>query len=298
MDLVVGASNGAVKSLVSKLGSLLAQEYTLIGGVRDDIQYITDELASMQAFLNRLKRDPRSSRNQQRQDWMKQVREVAYDIEDCVDDVGHRLSAEPRGSGKVVYLKKAWYMLTTLYTRHCIATEIGNLKTRAQHVSERRMRYGVKDLDDKEDDEEDNNAPRDRSAPTPRLIGARVPVGIEGAMEELKQWFTEDKQGADNPRILAIFGFGGLGKTTLAMELYREFGDRFECRASVLASQKFHLLTVLRSLINHLHQQQSCASMKDLDGIEEWGEKELKNRLANQLKAKRYYADSVLNIYR
>ena len=91
MDLVVGASNNAVKSLVNKLGSLLAQEYTLIRGVRDDIQYITDELASMQAFLNRLKRAP-GDHDEQRLDWMKQVREVLYDIEDCVDDVDHRLS--------------------------------------------------------------------------------------------------------------------------------------------------------------------------------------------------------------
>lgn len=138
MDLVVGASNDAVQSLVSKLGSLLAQEYTLIGGVRDDIQYINDELASMQAFLNRLK--PEAKHDEQQQDWMKQVREVAYDIEDCVDNAGHRLSREPRGSGKLASLRRAWYLLTTLYARHCIATEINNLKVRAQHVSERRTR--------------------------------------------------------------------------------------------------------------------------------------------------------------
>ena len=119
MDLVVGASNNAVKSLVNKLGSLLAQEYTLIGGVRDDIQYITDELGSMQAFLNRLKRAP-GSHDEQRLDWMKQVREVSYDIEDCVDNVDHRLSGEPRGSGMLVFLRKKWYLLTTLYARHCI----------------------------------------------------------------------------------------------------------------------------------------------------------------------------------
>ena len=98
MDLVVGASNDAVKSLVSKLGSLLAQEYTLIRGVSDDIQYINDELASMHAFLNRLKQE--AKHDEQRQDWMKQVREVAYDIEDCVDKVRHRLGREPRGSGR------------------------------------------------------------------------------------------------------------------------------------------------------------------------------------------------------
>jgi len=113
MDLVVGASNDAVKSLVNKLGSLLAQEYTLIRGARDDIQYITDELGSMQAFLNRLKRAP-GSHDEQRLDWMKQVREVSYDIEDCVDDVDHRLSGEPRGSGILVFLRKKWYLLTTL----------------------------------------------------------------------------------------------------------------------------------------------------------------------------------------
>ena len=65
MDLVVGASNDAVKSLVSKLGSLLAQEYTLIRGVSDDIQYINDELASMHAFLNRLKQEAKHDEQRQ-----------------------------------------------------------------------------------------------------------------------------------------------------------------------------------------------------------------------------------------
>ncbi|VAH48150.1 unnamed protein product [Triticum turgidum subsp. durum] len=138
MDLIVGASSNAVKSLVGKLGSLLAQEYTLIQGVRDDIQYINDELASMQAFLNRTKRA--GSHDEQRQDWMKQVREVSYDIEDCVDDVNHRLGHEPRGNGKLMYIRKKWYFLTTMYVRRCIAAEIGNLKVRAQQVSDRRTR--------------------------------------------------------------------------------------------------------------------------------------------------------------
>jgi hypothetical protein len=42
-----------------------------------------------------------------------------------------------------VYFRKKWYLLTTLHARHCIDTEIGNLKAQAQHVSERRTRYGV-----------------------------------------------------------------------------------------------------------------------------------------------------------
>uniref|UniRef100_A0A0D9XTZ8 Rx N-terminal domain-containing protein n=1 Tax=Leersia perrieri TaxID=77586 RepID=A0A0D9XTZ8_9ORYZ len=181
MDLVVGASNNAVKSLVTKLGSLLAQEYTLISGVRDDIQYITDELASMQAFLNKVKRD--TDNDEQRKDWMKQVREVAYDIEDCVDDVGHHLGGEPRGSGGLVSLRRAWCLFTTLYARRCIAAEIGNLKLRAQH--------------------------------------------------------------------------------------------------------KFHLSTVLRSLVRQFHEKQAGASQDALHGIEELGDEALKKKLADQLKGKK-----------
>lgn len=291
MDLVVGASNNAVKSLVSKLGSLLAQEYTLIAGVRDDIQYINDELASMQAFLNRIKRA--KDRDEQRQDWMKQVREVSYDIEDCVDNVSHRLDGEPRGSGAVMYLRRKWYLLTTFYARHCIATEIGNLKIRAHHVSERRTRYGVENLALAEvKDTAEDNGPRDRLVPPPRLVGTRAPVGIEDAVKELEPWFTQAKElnTEHNLRFLAIVGFGGLGKTTLAMTLYHKFGlgDEFNCRASILASQKFHLPTVLRSLVEQFHEQRADASRNDLQGIEDWKDEQLIGKLRVQLSGKRY----------
>uniref|UniRef100_A0A0D3GLV8 Rx N-terminal domain-containing protein n=1 Tax=Oryza barthii TaxID=65489 RepID=A0A0D3GLV8_9ORYZ len=246
MDLVVGASSGAVKSLVNKFGSLLAQQYTLISGVRDDIQYINDELASMQAFLSRLKRD---------------VREVAYDIEDCVDDVRHRLGGEPRGTVWLLFLRRAWYLLTTLYQRRCIAADIGNLKVRAQHVSERRTRYGVENLPANRNGGGNSNsgAPRDHPAPLPRLIGTAEPVGMEDAMNDLQRWFMVSKQnGQQQSQIsyLAIVGSGGLGKTTLAMSFYRKFGDEFDSRAFMLASQKFHLPTVLRSLVSQFHQKQ------------------------------------------
>lgn len=63
MELAVGASDSAMKSLLGKLGSLLAQEYTLISGVRSEIQYIKDELASMHAFLRNLGLDGAGARH-------------------------------------------------------------------------------------------------------------------------------------------------------------------------------------------------------------------------------------------
>ncbi|KAL6890332.1 hypothetical protein ACP4OV_009095 [Aristida adscensionis] len=292
MELVVGASTGAVKALANKLGSLLAQEHTLIRDVRDDIQYINDEVASMQAFLSRLRRGEKP--DEQRQDWMKQVREVAYDIEDCVDHAGHRLGDEPRGSGTWASVRKRWYFLTTLHARRCIATEIGNLKARAQQVSERRIRYGVANPESSgSSSPAGGGAPRDRPAPTPQLIGTKEPVGMEEkAVKKLNSWYSDNtaNDNAEHPlRLLAIVGVGGVGKTTLAMALYRRFGDKFDCRAHVLASQKFQLLTVLRGLVKQLHEQQVGASNDDLDGLEEWRQDKLKQRLATQLESKRYH---------
>lgn len=133
------------------------------------------------------------------------------------------------------------------------------------------------------------NVPVDRPAPAPQLTGTVAPVGIQDACVELEPWFMEAKEEStnDQPRFLAIVGFGGLGKTTLAMALYRRFGDEFDCRASVLASQKFHLLTVLGSLIKQFHDQQAGASKNEISGIEESREEELKKLLAEQLKGKR-----------
>uniref|UniRef100_A0A0D3HNU3 Uncharacterized protein n=1 Tax=Oryza barthii TaxID=65489 RepID=A0A0D3HNU3_9ORYZ len=178
--------------------------------------------------------------------------------------------------------------------RRRIAAEIGNLKLRAQHVSERRTRYGVENLQGNNGGGGSGlgvgaNAPRDRLAPLPRLIGTMEPVGMDADISELQKWFSNGKDGTQQLRYLAIVGFGGLGKTTLAMALYRELGDEFDCRAFVLASQKFHLPTVLRSLVKQFHEKQADAPEDALHGIEGWGDETLKRKLLEQLKSKRYH---------
>uniref|UniRef100_A0A0E0F8S3 Disease resistance N-terminal domain-containing protein n=1 Tax=Oryza meridionalis TaxID=40149 RepID=A0A0E0F8S3_9ORYZ len=79
MELVVGASKDTMKSLLGKMGNLLAQEYALISGVRGDVQFINDELASMQAFLRDLSAVPEDhSHDHRMKDWMKQIQFIAY----------------------------------------------------------------------------------------------------------------------------------------------------------------------------------------------------------------------------
>ncbi|CAN6372889.1 unnamed protein product, partial [Urochloa humidicola] len=249
----------------------------------------------MHAFLRNLGHAAGEHHDEQTKDWMEQVRDVAYDIEDCVDDFAHRLGAQPRGEGLLANLRRAWYAMTTLWARRGIAAQIVDLKNRAQGVGERRTRYRVKDPGPPNATvaTASRAAPSyhvgDRPQPSRQLVSTPEPVGMEGAIGDLGAWLN-GKQ-SDN-RVLAILGFGGLGKTTLALALHRKFGEKFDSRACVQASQKLNLAALLRSILRQVMPQVADKERQrgdSLGGIEGWSEKQLKDELKTHLDNKRYF---------
>jgi len=261
MELVVGASEGTMNTLLGKLGRLLAQEYELIRGVRGDVQYINDELASMKAFLLDIARDSHDNR---KKDWMKQIRDMAYDCEDCVDDFAHRLpndDSRPNGGGRwscpwmVTLLRDLW----TWRHRREIACSIAELKVRAQLIAERRMRYGVenpkterdKDLEAATAAAYDDIA--EHQLASRELIGMKEPVGMVANMKKLEDWV---KSPVKERAVASIVGFGGVGKTTIAMAIYRKVMNEFDCRASVTVSQNYDQGAVLGDILKQIQTPQ------------------------------------------
>ncbi|KAM0904732.1 hypothetical protein ACQ4PT_017823 [Festuca glaucescens] len=269
-----------MSSLLSKLGGLLAHEYALIRRVRGDIQYINDEMASMQAFLGDLSSAAAPQGHDRRlKDWMKQIRDVTYDIEDCVDDFAHRLSHDPGGDVCCAFVVSNVYELWTWRPRHNIASNIAELKVRAQQIGERRIRYGV------ENPKNGGGHPRgpatgfqaaENQQTSLELVGTKNPVGVEDDMKELGVWVSLQQQqqpvtaisphsssSSSSPAeakmpgqgVLSIVGFGGVGKTTIANALYQKFGDQFDCRAMVTVSQSSDNEAILRSILSQVMPQ-------------------------------------------
>jgi len=278
-----------MKSLLSKLGGLLAHEYALIRGVRGDIQYINDELTSMQAFLGDICGTTPYGLDRRMKDWMKQIRDVTYDIEDCIDDFAHRLSSDPGGDVCCAFFVTRIYEVWTWQPRRDIASSIAELKVRAQQIGERRMRYGVrnpKQVGNKSGDRATGFGAAENQHTTLELIGTKKPVGVDKDMEELGKWIrviaeetkapteTEIKDSTEAgqqptqfghkssrdqrsqtqpkmqaPGVLSIVGFGGVGKTTIATALFRKFGDQFDRRAIVTVSQSSDIEAILRSIL-------------------------------------------------
>ncbi|XP_037475372.1 disease resistance protein Pik-2-like [Triticum dicoccoides] len=250
MELVVGASGATMKSLLGKLGGLLAQEYTLIRGVNSDLQYINDELATMQSFLRTVAGS--HGNDELMKDWMKQIRDVTYDVEDCIDDSGHRLH-RIRADRCCYFLVSSVYEVLTWWPRRDVAARISVLKVRAQQIGERRQRYGV-DNPQRAGSGSTATAGFDAAAnqdASLQIVAMKEPVGVDKHMEGLERWITDENSGS----VLYIVGFGGVGKTTIAKALYKNFGEQFSYRAMVTVSQSSDVEAVLRSIKSQVTPQ-------------------------------------------
>ncbi|XBI14670.1 hypothetical protein VPH35_057219 [Triticum aestivum] len=180
-----------------------------------------------------------------------------------------------------------------------IASKIADLKVRAQQIGERRRRYGV-------------HNPRNRkngsgvSAGTyevaehqlteRQLIGTKEPVGMTADMEKLEDWLAKsDKSCYEERAVLSIVGFGGVGKTTIAMALYQKVRDKFDYRASVTVSQNYDEDAVLMMILKQVkpkesdHENQHKTGSSDVKQIKfEISHDKLVKELQDHLAEKRY----------
>jgi disease resistance protein RPM1 len=100
-------------------------------------------------------------------------------------------------------------------------------------------------------------------------------VGINVPTVELTALLMGEEQ---ELTVASIVGFGGLGKTTLANQVYRKLQGNFECRAFITVSQKPDILKLLNKL---LIQIGGCVSpTSELD--------DLLKKITEQLQDKRY----------
>uniref|UniRef100_A0A0D9WZR4 Uncharacterized protein n=1 Tax=Leersia perrieri TaxID=77586 RepID=A0A0D9WZR4_9ORYZ len=112
---------------------LIQDEARLLGGIREDLRFIMQEMESMNNVLRHIvaNKGSAAASDYQLRPWMKQVLELAFDSRNCVE------LYTQSGSGRCGWLP--WVMVA----RHRIVTRIHELKIRAREISERQARYGI-----------------------------------------------------------------------------------------------------------------------------------------------------------
>jgi len=241
MEMVlVSVATGVLRSVLAKLTILLGNEYKRFKVVREGIKSLTRELGAMEAFLLKMSEDEDPS--VQDKFWMNEVRELSYDIEDAIDDFMQR-------NGFIEKIKNSIGKLGKMKARHRIGKEIQDLKKQIKEVGDRNANYrtGVAISNSK-------NATVD-----PRALAifehASKLVGIDEPMTEIIKLLTKEDihvsvQKQQQPKIVSIVGSGGMGKTTLANQVYQELKGDYECLAFFSVSRNPDMTNILRIILS------------------------------------------------
>ncbi|KAJ6347736.1 hypothetical protein OIU76_004259 [Salix suchowensis] len=230
-------AEGSVNFLISKLAQVLDEEGQLLTRVRTEAEYISDELEFMKAFLRVA--DAMEERDPSLEVLVKKVRDIAYDMEDALDDFKLRLTHD-RGQRFFAPLQRSFYYVLNLRARHQIASRIRGIKSRHFEV-------GIS-----------------RGWPPARRTDL---VGIEKPKRQLIEWLLERKPGRE---VVSVVGMGGLGKSTLVKKVYDDpdVKKQFKFRAWITVSQSFKKEELLKDIIQQLFRIHRKRGPKGVDHMD------------------------------
>jgi len=238
-------ADGAVNFLLDKLTTILLQQASLLGDAHDGIEEIKLELETMRSFLRDAER--RMERSELVETWVRQVREVAYEVEDIIDEFMHLKGRENHISGFKGIAKDFVNLPKNITARRQISSKLPKIKAKVHDISERSKRY---DFDKFDEGTSKNMASESwqHYGGSSVLFDEDEIVGMEEDTEQMLEWLLEDEQ---RRAIISIVGMGGLGKTTLVTRVYNDqrIKRHFDCWAWISVSQTYGIEELLRSMV-------------------------------------------------
>ncbi|KAF6983280.1 hypothetical protein CFC21_112446 [Triticum aestivum] len=249
---LVTVATGVLKPVLRKLATLLGDEYKRFKGVRKEIGSLTRELAAMEAFILKMSEEEEDP-DVQGKVWMTEVRELSYDLEDAIDDFMQSVGdKDEKPDGFIEKIKSSLGKLGKMKARHQIGKEIQDLKKQIIEVGDRNARYKGR-----ETFSNTKNATVD-----PRALAvfehASKLVGIDEPRAELIKLLTDEDGVASTQqhvKMVSIVGSGGMGKTTLANQVYQELKEKFKCKAFISVSRNPDMTNILRTILSEVSGQ-------------------------------------------
>lgn len=257
---MVSYSTGAINSLLDKL--------TKVKKHPDKILDLRRALVALESdFFGKLAR--RREMNSQVEAWVKHVSELVFDMEDWIEQKGHeQLEIEEEMENFQAQIKHA----RELCERYNLVTEV------------RTDFHGPAVVPGQVTKTDSRPLVEDKSG-----IIVDVPNPRDGLLKLLRS--EHEKR----LKTVFIVGMEGLGKTTLAKEIYEELQGEFDCRAFVTLGRRPSMRGTLMDILRQVKSSQKKNKVKPKTNPRYGGEKSdqdlenLVSKLWDYLGTKRYF---------
>ncbi|KAF8699427.1 hypothetical protein HU200_034698 [Digitaria exilis] len=138
-DLAIGLAKTVVEGALTRAQSAIEEETRLRLSTQQDLVFITGEFEMMHSFLEAANTE--RVRNNVVKTWVRQVRDLAYDVEDCIEFVVHLDDSD--GPTKWIFRMLPSCLLAKPMPLDVAVAEIAQLKARVEDVSCRNSRYNL-----------------------------------------------------------------------------------------------------------------------------------------------------------
>ena len=223
-EITGGIAASTLSFLLVKLEAFAIREWKLQENIKNSLQDLGRELRNIQALLRDA--DSKEERSQQFTNWIEEVRDQAFAIEDALD----------------LFKLKQESVWRRLKLRHSINGLIKEIDRSLKKIQRTKERYSTLASSS-------TNTGSITYLPVrvaPLFIDNVDIVGIKEPTKKLVSWALKPKQRLE---VMFVVGMAGLGKTTLVRKVYEGVKDNFDCRVWTTASKSKTKLDLLRTLL-------------------------------------------------
>ncbi|KAH0759033.1 hypothetical protein KY290_022526 [Solanum tuberosum] len=238
---------------------LAFEEVSLRQSLKENVLWLRNELSFMQAFLKDAEKQ--QAENHLVKQWVFEITSVVNEAVAILEAYSLDAAKDGDHASRFVHRLKACACICKKEAKfHNIGKNIQSLKERVMDISRKRDTYDITQINEDQ-----------------------LFVGFQEVFQRLLDELLKKES---RRKVLSIYGMGGLGKTTLARNLFNSPSliTTFQTRAWICISQQYSTQDLLRSIIKSI---EGC-SQEMLKMLTEMSERDLETHLRNLLKDCKY----------
>ncbi|XP_073040209.1 disease resistance protein RGA2-like [Primulina eburnea] len=217
----------------------------LLQGLEDDLRRLESVFSTIQLVIQDAEVQQRN--NLVLQNWLLKLKDVAYDADDVLDLIAtkglrRRFNSE---RGKHGHLTSFFSKRNPLLFRVEIARKVRDIRGRLNDIADERHKFELRE------GVMNNQVGVVESRQTSSLVNESEIFGRDEEREMLVQKLIHDMADQDDLSVCAVWGMGGIGKTTLAQLVYNDerVVKHFELRIWVCVSEDFRLQRLVKAIL-------------------------------------------------